>query len=122
MTQTLAAVFLGMLRDVGHGRRINLVDRSYDRPEGARVLDYPGSSANALLGVARLIPIEDDEAVTMNPDPDIDIDTPAYDAKRGFEEVASALRSEDKPVSLYPVFRKDEDEDGLDGKGFYSIA
>lgn len=112
---------LGTLRDIGHGRRINLVDRSYDIPEGTTILDYPGSTADALLGVVRLIPVEEDLVTIMNPDPDIDPDTAAYDAHRDFVALAVTLRAEDKPISLSPVFRRDEDEDS-GASGFYALA
>lgn len=46
------------LRDIGHGHRINIVDASYDIPRGARVVKFPGTSAQALEAVVRIIPIE----------------------------------------------------------------
>lgn len=62
---------LSELRDVGHGHRINIVDASYDIPRSSRRVDFPQSSAEALLGVARLIPIEDDLVIVMSPDPEL---------------------------------------------------
>lgn len=64
---------LGKIRDVGHGHRINVVDASYDIPDGSTIFDFPGSSADALKSIVRLIPIEGEHegqpAITiMSPD------------------------------------------------------
>lgn len=56
------------LRDIGHGHRINIVDASYDIPRGAKVVNFPGSSADALVSVFRLIPVEGDMVTIMGAD------------------------------------------------------
>ena len=65
---------LKALEESGHGERIAIVDPSYAIPEGSRVVSYQGdSSAQALRGILRLVPLEGpvtcmlaDENVTTN--------------------------------------------------------
>lgn len=101
------------LRDIGHGHRINIVDASYNIPRGARVIDYPGSSAEAFMGVVRLIPIENDFALIMDRDEKFQRDDPQGErtsgqAGRAFVEAASTLDSEGLDLELEWAYKDSE--------------
>jgi hypothetical protein len=51
------------LRDIGYGHEIVIVNVVYDTPRDARVVRYPGSTADAYLGIATLVPIEEQSLV-----------------------------------------------------------
>lgn len=116
---------LHALRDIGHGHMVNVVDASFDIPENARVIDYPGSSADCLLSIVRLIPVEHEEVVVMAPDPSFTEDTNpvGFLALAAFTEALSKLYHDDNydDVVISRLFRKDDQY--TDGKGgFYSLA
>jgi L-fucose mutarotase/ribose pyranase (RbsD/FucU family) len=56
------------LRDIGHGHHVNIVDDSYDIPRGAKMIRFPGSAAEALLGVVRLVPVEGSVEIMVRDD------------------------------------------------------
>lgn len=86
------------LRDIGHGHRITIVDASYDIPRGSRVLKFPGSSADALLSVIKLIPIEDTAFEVMDADSDWEADGEATEVER--RAGAAFTRVEDELVEI----------------------
>ncbi len=128
------------LRDVGHGHRVNVVDASYDIPRGARVVKFPGTSAQALEAVVRIIPIEGENnelgcspIVVMDADAELesqftDDGTINYEhiAKRAaatFFKVGTQLNeleigTEVDWQDLQYRYRQDSSE----GEGFYSMA
>jgi L-fucose mutarotase/ribose pyranase (RbsD/FucU family) len=114
------------LRDMGHGHRVNIVDASYDIPRGARVIKYPGSSAEALLGIVRLIPIEGDVEI-MERDAELaDADPLAQNisakASHAFEEVETKLAEDDIDLITFVWnYRNGEADSNGDG-GFYDVA
>jgi L-fucose mutarotase/ribose pyranase (RbsD/FucU family) len=115
---------LHALRDAGHGRRINIVDASYDTPEGATKIRFPGSSADALSGIVRLIPIEAGEVTYMQPDPEADTDIARTAGKR-FERVVKSLAEQENPIKieLNERYRENGAELAESGRpGFYSLA
>ena len=62
---------LKALEESGHGQMIAVVDSSYPIPREAQVIDYRGpSSAAALEGVLRLVPVEPGPLYMMMPDSD----------------------------------------------------
>ncbi len=134
---------LKALRDIGHGHRINIVDASYDIPRGAEIVKYPGTSAEAFLGVVKLIPIEGEDSAhpdvtVMSPDATLAIeieDKPNHVAARAGEaffaagedlvqmQVGSHVNIGDSFASTDwtdTSSRVREDIAGLDG--FYTIA
>ena len=55
----LNGTILKALEESGHGRRIAVVDASYNIPRWAQVVDYAGAtSVDALIGILRLVPYE----------------------------------------------------------------
>lgn len=115
-----------VLRKAGHGVRLNIVDRSYDVPPDAEKLKFPGSSADALLGIVRLIPVEDNSVTIMLPDTDHAPEThpTSFMAGVAFEDVVAQLRAQNNPVELEElagVYRKDDVPGGSD-PGFYNLA
>lgn len=147
----LSGEMLHFLRDVGHGHRINIVDASYDIPQGSTVIEYPGSTAEAFEAVTRVIPLEVESAPLAENTIEMRTDK-SIEEKVGFDEsqkhVASAAsralaRSFERLRNdgIYPEggwetsvgvrFRLDEDEitdamnEGPDAEvydGFYTIA
>ena len=115
---------LRALETSGHGRRLAIVDASYDIPRWAEVVDYHGlSSANALLGIVRLIPVEG-ELEFMSPDPPETICA----ALKIFNGVARMLEREGHlptdekgEATVLERHRLDEQEEVLT-QGFYSIV
>lgn len=62
---------LKALEEIGHGAQIAVVDASYDIPVGSQVVNYQGdSTAQALEGILKLVPIDEDKNVIslMGPD------------------------------------------------------
>ncbi|HTB49205.1 MAG TPA: hypothetical protein VK712_03925 [Verrucomicrobiae bacterium] len=116
------------LREVGHGRRITIVDASYDIPDGVKTIKFPGSSAEALLGIVRLVPLEEGSVVEyMRPDPSLEESSQTVIAARvAFRKAAEALDEQAGRIgiNLYPLYRKDEDEAAQNSgdPGFYSVA
>jgi L-fucose mutarotase/ribose pyranase (RbsD/FucU family) len=114
------------LRDIGHGHRINIVDASYDIPRGARVIKFPGSSADALLGIIRLIPIEDNEVAIMEQDAEFANSPLSHIARRAslaFEQIVDKLPAKNEPELLRR--RRLTEEEVLDtpgNVGFYELA
>ena len=97
------------LREIGHGHAINIVDASYDIPRGSKVIRFPGSSADALLGVVRLIPIEG-EVVIMDRDEEMDATDPRAEsvsaiASRLFEEALDIARNDGVELDCHWVLR-----------------
>lgn len=147
----LSGELLHFLRDVGHGHRINIVDASYDIPEGSTVIEYPGSTSEAFEAITRVIPLEVETAPQVKNTIEMRADR-AIDERIGFYEsekhiafaAARALEGSYKRLrddGIYPeggwkdtvrvTFRLDEDEiadalaEGEDAKvydGFYNIA
>jgi L-fucose mutarotase/ribose pyranase (RbsD/FucU family) len=120
------------LRDIGHGHRVNIVDRSYDIPRGARTIKFPGSSADALLGIVRLVPLEEGSIVEyMRPDATIETaiegsNSVNFAARSAFRDAAEVLVKQPRRIgiNLYPLYRKDEDESAQNSgdPGFYTVA
>lgn len=125
---------LKMLRDVGHGHRINIVDASYNIPEGAQVIKFPGTSAEAYSAVLHLIPVDEDmDAVTiMGVDRSLDDDEAALRAMGAFSDVERQLNEEGLGSNDNPGTERDwsesfainrlSQESLLGGEGFYDIA
>ena len=125
---------LRFLRDVGHGHRINIVDASYDIPEGSRIIDFPGSSAEAYEEIIRLIPIEGEGdgklPMLMGSDKkmkDLLEENEGHPANRAFGAFYAAevrLNKDgigDADWSGSDVVRRLDDDDPS-GNGFYTIA
>ncbi|HSX36684.1 MAG TPA: hypothetical protein VLG13_00985 [Patescibacteria group bacterium] len=112
---------LKFLRDVGHGHRINIVDASYDIPASSRVFKYPGTSAQALLGIAVLIPVEADKVTIMAPDPGSEDKSINVQARTAFAKGAFALASAYEFVDLgIDYLSRNAEADGE--LGFYGLA
>ncbi|MBI2009112.1 hypothetical protein HYS84_01730 [Candidatus Saccharibacteria bacterium] len=112
---------LRALEESGHGRRMAIVDTSYPIPRWAETVDYRGrSSADALLGVVRLIPVEG-KVEFMSPDPN-DSREGAKEALEAFNQVFVKLESEIPELQDRVGERHRLDHDELDGIGFYSIT
>jgi hypothetical protein len=117
---------LKALEESGHGRRIAIVDASYDIPRSAQKVDYRGqSSAQALLGVLKLAPIENKSLTIMGPDGDAQADDPelAWQASRDIEEAYRSIDwGEEFPGGANLARRLDEDQGATVQEGFYTIA
>ncbi len=113
------------LRDIGHGHRVNVVDASYDIPRGAKIVKFPGSSADALKGIVRLIPVEDDRVDVMLRDPelrDVPNDSVYIQADHEFDEAMAQLIDTDRiELEIYHRFRQTEQEE-IEPEGFYAMA
>jgi L-fucose mutarotase/ribose pyranase (RbsD/FucU family) len=121
VTRKLDGETLQELRTIGHEHQVNIVDASYDIPRGARTVNFPGSSAEALLGIARLIPIEDDAVSVMVRDRGWGDENPAQ-ATTAFEEVAVRLRSEGIDLKELIHSHRNYDAGSPKGAGFYDVA
>lgn len=120
----LSGDLLKFLREVGHGHRVNVVDASYDIPRGATVLDYPGSSAAALVGILSLIPIEGDEVTYMETDQQLDRvqdhGSVQFAARAALHAVQDGLKEDGIGIAFDGRYRLDEQE--TEKVGFYSMA
>lgn len=124
---------LKALEESGHGRRLAIVDASYDIPRWAQVVNYLGqTSAEALHGIASLVPIEEDSLTLMYPDID-DHSKLADDAYEAFLTVHGQLLKElGSKITIGSLYRKDaadlsellQDADDAEEEeeGFYSVA
>lgn len=107
------------LRDIGHGHRVTIVDDSYDIPRGAKTIKFPGSAAEALLGVVRLISIEgpveimarDEKLATTDPTKD----HISAEASKAFDRAQDIARIEGIDLEIEGLHREGED-------GFYDKA
>lgn len=114
---------LKALEESGHGRRLAIVDASYDIPAWAEVIDYTGqTSADALEGIGRLVPIEGGLDV-MLPDPGDDSEH-ADDAEAAFfaarDRLGKVLR---QALPINGLQRLDEADPGNpEDSGFYSLV
>jgi L-fucose mutarotase/ribose pyranase (RbsD/FucU family) len=105
------------LRDIGHGHWVHIVDASYDIPRDAKVVNYSGTSANALLGIARLIPIDTDERyhhiMTRGEnagEEDPDEKKVSAQALKAFEEIVDQLLTDEEgQIFLDPYYSYPED-------------
>jgi hypothetical protein len=96
------------------------VDASYNIPRWAEVIAYHGrSSASALFGIVKLVPVEENRIDFMMPDPSAD--SPAYRAQNGFELAADELE-EELQIKLKTGNIPRLDLYSPHGKGFYTIA
>lgn len=112
---------LRVLEESGHGRRVAIVDTSYPIPRWAETVDYRGrSSADALLGVVRLIPVEG-EVEFMSPDPE-DSREEAKEALEAFNQVFIKLESEIPELQDQVGERHRLDKDEPERVGFYSLV
>ena len=110
---------LKALEESGHGRRLAIVDASYNIPRWAQVIDYRGeTSTEALKGILRLIPVEGNLGIMV---PDTTDSSGGIQGERGpfvdeaVEEAAKVL--EGRTVDFLDRFDRDS------GKlGFYSVA
>lgn len=129
------------LRDIGHGHRVNIVDASYDIPRGARVVKFPGTSAQALEAVVLIIPIEGENnelgqspIVVMDADAElesqftdasgnIDYEHIAKQAAATFFKVGTRLNELEIGVEVdWQDLQYKYRQDGVTGEGFYSMA
>lgn len=112
---------LETLERSGHLRRMAIVDTSYPIPRWAEEVDYRGrSSADALLGVVRLVPVEG-VVEFMSPDPD-DNREEAKEALKAFNQAFVELESEIPELQDQVGERHRLDDDEPEGVGFYSLA
>jgi L-fucose mutarotase/ribose pyranase (RbsD/FucU family) len=114
------------LRRIGHEHQINIVDASYDIPRGAKVIKFPGSSAEALLGIVRLIPIEKDSVEIMERDAELEQDDPdgqhiSAQASHAFEDALETARHEND-IDLDVHWNYRHVQAGSNGAGFYDDA
>lgn len=66
----LTGEVLKALEESGHGRRLAVVDASYNIPRWAQTVDYRGqTSAEALAGVLALVPVDEESITIMVCDP-----------------------------------------------------
>lgn len=117
---------LKALEESGHGRRIAIVDPSYNIPKWAQVIDYRGpNSAQALLGIVKLVPVETEEPIVfMRFDPSEEDKPVAAQAYRNFTETEYSEEISPFRVNKAVLPRLDQDaiEQGKGDIGFYSIA
>lgn len=112
---------LEALERSGHLRRMAIVDTSYPIPRWAEEVDYRGrSSADALLGVVRLVPVEG-VVEFMSPDPD-DNREEAKEALETFNQVFVELESEIPELQDKVGERHRLDIDEPERVGFYSLV
>ncbi|MBI2592119.1 hypothetical protein HYW36_01445 [Candidatus Saccharibacteria bacterium] len=111
---------LRALEKSGHGRRLAIVDASYNIPRWAEVVNYHGSSsADALFGIVKLVPVEEASMDFMVPDPDKEGETRALEAfQKVAERIAKEMPEVDAGAGEYPRLDKDSDE----GAGFYTVV
>ncbi len=117
---------LKALEESGHGRRLAIVDASYNIPRWAQVVEYHGhSSAQALLGIGRLLPIELGSIRVMIADREEE----SHRAELEFAESCNHLTDELKQNLGYEgIYRLDDQESDFRGEspikslGFYSLA
>lgn len=126
VSRRFSADALHELRERGHGHRFNVVDASYPIPPGARTITFPGTTAEALLDIARIIPIEDNSVTLMDCDTVFDkdpMDSVNKAASNAAEDIAATLQDDDSPVELTFYERRRLTEEEEPGElGFYELA
>jgi hypothetical protein len=109
---------LKALEESGHGRRLAIVDASYNIPRWAQTVDYRReTSSQALMGILRLVPVEGDHIDLMSPDPDDDKPT----SHEAYIRLSSCIEHLFDGHKQGNVHRLDEQENAGE-KGFYSLA
>jgi len=109
---------LKALEESGHGRRIAVVDASYNIPRWSQAIDYNGkTSVEALVGILKLVPHEGN-ILLMKPDSDVTEygDGPFCDIAA--TEVDEALGY----PKQFGILRLDTIENDEEVPGFYSTA
>lgn len=87
------------LEESGHGRRLAIVDASYDIPREAQSVDYRGqTSAEALKGILALVPYEPGTMVVMVSPSEVTEGSAADRSHDAFQEALDELF----PAEQYP--------------------
>ena len=107
---------LKALEEAGHGRRVVIVDPSYDIPPNVEVVNYHGdSSSNALRGILQLMPVDDGYLTIMDRDESTVLEG-HLDTEQNENDMFDEIAEE---FDLIPCYVKRLDDDK---SGFYSQA
>jgi len=108
------------LSAMGASHRITIVNANYDIPGGMQSVGFPGSSADALLGIARLIPIEEEVIILRHENQVRDVIE--YESGRAFYRADMTLRNQEPPIILKLKNRCQSTADNLFKRpGFYQV-